>query len=147
MIGRQNFPVRIPLITVGAGRRARLPRVTEPSTPLLAGVTATVVVGVLLDVFAILLLPFRVGGHLVPLGAAVAFVGNAALGWAGLRLLHSRLPAQLLLGLVVVVSLVAASRGPGGDLLVTRDLQGLFLLFVIAAALGASVPLFVRRPR
>ena len=119
---------------------------TEPSTPLLVGATATVVVGLLLDLLAILLLPFRVHGHLVPLGPAIAFVGNAALGWAGLRLLHSRRPAQLLLGLVVVVSLLAASRGPGGDLLVTRDLQGMFLLLVIAAALGASVPLFVRRP-
>lgn len=120
---------------------------TEPSPPLLVGATATVVVGTILDLFALLLLPFRINGHLVPLCAVLAFVFNALLGWSAVRLLGSRLPAQLLLGLVVVLSLAAASRGPGGDLFVTRDLQGMFLVYVIAAALGASVPLFVRRPR
>jgi hypothetical protein len=121
--------------------------VTEPSPPLLVGAAATVVVGTVLDLFALLLLPFRVGGHLVPLCALLAFVFNALLGWASVRLLRSRLPAQLLLGLVIVLSLAAASRGPGGDLFVTRELQGVFLLYVVAAALGASVPLFVRWPR
>ena len=119
---------------------------TEPSTPLLAGSVATVVVGGLLDLYALLLLPFRIGGHLVPVGVVLAFAVNAGLGWAGLRLLRSRLPAQLLLGLAIVLALVAAGRGPGGDLFVTRDLQGLYLVYVVAAALGASVPLFVRRP-
>lgn len=120
---------------------------TEPSSPLLAGTTATVVAGTVVDLFSLLLLPLRVGGHLVPVGPALVLVGNALLGWAGVRLLRSRLPAQLLLGLVIVLSLVAAGRGPGGDLLVTRDLQGMFLLYAVAAAVGASVPLFVRRPR
>jgi hypothetical protein len=145
--GTRELALRIPLINVGRAGRARLPRVTEPSPPLLVGATATVVVGTVLDLFALLLLPFRVNGHLVPLSALLAFVFNALLGWASVRLLESRLPARLLLGLVVVLSLVAASRGPGGDVFVTRDLQGMFLLYVIAAALGASVPLIVRRPR
>jgi hypothetical protein len=104
-----------------------------------------VLVGIVLDLFALLLLPFRVGGHLVPLGPVLAFVINAVLGTAGLRLLGSRRPAQALLALAILVSLAAAGRGPGGDLLVTRDLQGLYLLFIVGAALGASVPLFVRR--
>jgi hypothetical protein len=121
--------------------------VTEPPSPLLAGTTATLVAGAVVDLFALLLLPLRVGGHLVPIGPAIAFAGNALLGWAALRLVHSRLPAQLLLGLVIVLSLVAASRGPGGDLLVTRDLQGMFLLYAVAAVLGCSIPLFVRRNR
>lgn len=118
---------------------------TEQPTPLLAGTVATVVVGGLLDLYSLLLLPFRVGGHLVPVAPVLAFVVNAGLGWAGLRLLQSRLPAQLLLGLAIVLALVAAGRGPGGDLFVTRDLQGMYLVYVVAAALGASVPLFVRR--
>jgi hypothetical protein len=117
----------------------------EPPTPLLAGAVATVVVGGLLDLYALLLLPFRIAGHLVPVGAVLAFVVNAGLGWAGLRLLGSRLPAQLLLALTILLALVAAGRGPGGDLFVTRELQGLYLVHVVAAALGASVPLFVRR--
>lgn len=102
-------------------------------------------VGAVLDLFALLLLPFRISGTLVPVGPALAFVANAALGFAGLRLLGSRLPAQLLLALAIGLSLVGAGRGPGGDLFVTRDLQGLYLLFVLAAALGACVPLFTRR--
>ena len=120
---------------------------TEPSSPILVGVTATVVAGAILDLLALLLLPFRVGGHLVPVGPVLVLAGNAVLGWGALRLLRSRLPAQLLLGVVILLSLVAAGRGPGGDLLVTRDLQGLFLLYAVAAALGASAPLFLRRPR
>jgi hypothetical protein len=119
--------------------------VTEQPPPLLLGAVVTVVVGGLLDLYALLLLPFRVGGHLVPLGPGLAFVVNAGLGWLGLRVLGSRLPAQLLLALAILLSLVAAGRGPGGDLFVTRDLQGLYLVHVVAAALGASVPLFVRR--
>jgi len=121
--------------------------VTEPSSPLLIGVTVTLVLGAVLDLFALLLLPFRVGGHLVPVGPALVLAANALLGWAALRLLGSRLPAQLLIALVVILSLVAAGRGPGGDLLVTRDLQTMFMLYAVAAAVGASIPLFVRRSR
>ena len=116
-----------------------------PAGQLVAGVAVAVLVGTVLNLFALLLLPFRVGGHLVPAGPALAFVANAALGMAGLRLLGSRLPAQLLLALAILLSLAAAGRGPGGDLFVTRDLQGLYLLYVVSAALGACVPLFVRR--
>ena len=115
--------------------------------PLVAGTALVLVVGVVLDLFALLLLPFRVSGELVPIGPVVAFVANAGLGTAGLRLLGSRVPAQLLLALAILLSLAAASRGPGGDLLVTRDLQGLYLVFIVAAALGASLPLFARRRR
>ena len=120
---------------------------TEPSSPLLLGVAATLVLGTLFDLFTLLLLPYRVGGHLVPVGPALALLCNAVLGWAAMRLLGSRLPAQLLIALVVVLSLVAAGRGPGGDLLVTRDLQTMFMVYAVAAAGGAAIPLFVRRTR
>jgi hypothetical protein len=116
----------------------------QPAGPVVAGVIVVAVSGFVLDLFALLLLPFRIGGHLVPLGPAVAFVVNAGLGFAALRLLGSRRPAQVLLLLAIVLSLAGASRGPGGDLFVTRDLQGLYLVYVVAAALGASAPLFVR---
>ena len=114
--------------------------------PLVASVTLVAATGVLVDLFALLLLPSRIGGHLVPLGPALAFAGNAGLGWVGMRVLRSRAPAQVLVVLAILLSLVAATRGPGGDLFVTRELQGMYLLYVVAAALGASVPLVVRKP-
>jgi hypothetical protein len=117
----------------------------QPPPSILVGLVLTLLLGVLLDLFALLLLPFRLGGHLVPLGPLLVFAANAGLGFGGVRLLGSRRPAQVLLALAIGLSLVAAGRGPGGDLFVTRDLQGVYLLFVIGAALGAAVPLFVRR--
>ncbi|MCU1674742.1 MAG: hypothetical protein JWN77_2855 [Frankiales bacterium] len=110
----------------------------------MVGLLGIAVAGIVLDLFSLLLLPYRIGGHLSPIGPLVALVTNAALGYGGNRLLQSRRPAQVLLALAIALSLVAAGRGPGGDLFVTRDLQGLYLLYVIGAALGASVPLFVR---
>jgi hypothetical protein len=110
----------------------------------LGGIALTVLIAVILNLFTLLLLPFRVGGHLVPLSAVLAFVVNAALGSMAIRLLRSRLPGQLVLATAIGVSVVVLGRGPGGDLLVTQDLQTMYLLFVLGAALGASVPLFVR---
>ncbi|MCA1712095.1 MAG: hypothetical protein LC789_10860 [Actinobacteria bacterium] len=108
------------------------------------GLLAVALVGIVLDLFTLLLLPFRIAGHLSPVGPVLALVANVLIGYGGNRLLQSRRPAQVLLALAIGVSLVAAGRGPGGDLFVTRDLQGLYLLYVVAAALGASVPLFFR---
>ena len=110
----------------------------------LVGLLGITVAGIVLDLFSLLLLPFRIGGHGTPVAALLVFGVNALLGWIGLRLLRSRRPAQLLLAIAIALSLVGAGRGPGGDLFVTRDLQGLYLLYVIGAALGASAPLFVR---
>ena len=122
--------------------RARLLVVTERAL-LLAG---TVALGLVLDLFALLLLPLRLGGHLVPAGPVVALVGNALLGTLANRLARGRTPAQVLLGLVVVLSATAVARGPGGDVIVTRDLEGMYLVFVIAACVGAAAPL-LRRTR
>jgi hypothetical protein len=115
-----------------------------PGRVLAAGTALTVLIAVLLNLFALLLLPFRVGGHLVPAGAVLAFVANAALGRVAIRLFRSRLPAQLVLAAALLVSVAALGRGPGGDLVVTKDLESVYLLFVLGSALGASVPLFVR---
>ena len=123
------------------------PAAPDAPPPLVLGTVLIVLVGVVLDLFALLLLPFRISGELVPVGPVLGFVANAGLGTAGVRLLGSRVPAQVLLAVAILLSLAAASRGPGGDLFVTRDLQGLYLLFIVAAALGASLPLFVRRRR
>jgi hypothetical protein len=105
-----------------------------------------VVVGFVLDLFCLLLLPVRLSGHLVPVAPLLVLVVNAVLATAANRLAAERIPAQVLLVLAILVSAGAAVRGPGGDLFVTRDLQGMYLLFVVAACLGAAVPLF-RKPR
>jgi hypothetical protein len=116
----------------------------RPALPyVLAG---TVAAGAVLDLYALLLLPLRVSGHLVPVGSLVALAGNAALGTAANRLAGERTPAQVLLGLVVILSAIAVARGPGGDVIVTRDLEGMYLVFVIAACFGAAAPL-MRRSR
>lgn len=115
--------------------------------PLVVAVTLIAVIAALLDLFALLLLPLRVAGHLVPVGPVLVLVVNASLGYVGLRVLQSRLPAQVVLGVAVLVATSAAGRGPGGDLLVTRNLQTMYLVFVVLAAVGAAVPLFLHRSR
>lgn len=118
----------------------------QPAPLPVAPVTAAAaVLATGLDLFSLLLLPVRLGGHLVPAGPLLVFVGNALLGTAATGLSRSPLPAKVLLGLAVLLSAAAVARGPGGDLLVTRDLQGMYLVFVVAACLGAAVPLFRRR--
>jgi hypothetical protein len=106
---------------------------------------ATALVGAVLDLFCLLLLPARLAGHLVPASPLAVLLTNALLGTVGNRLAGARVPAQVLLGVGILLSVLAATRGPGGDLLVTRDLQGMYLLFVLGACLGAAVPLFRRR--
>jgi hypothetical protein len=105
-------------------------------------VGAVIVVGAVFDLFCLLLLPFRLGGHLLPLAPVLVLALNAALGAAANWAATERTPARVLLGVAIVLSVAASFRGPGGDLLVTRDLQGMWLLFIVAACLGAGVPLF-----
>lgn len=113
--------------------------------PLRTAVAATVVLGSVVDLFCLLLLPVRLGGHLAPVGPLLVLVGNAALATAASRLARDRLPAQVLIGVAILLAAAAVSRGPGGDVVVTRDLEGMYLVFVIAACVGAAFPL-LRRP-
>ncbi len=119
----------------------------EPSAPrwLVPGLVLTLALGVLVDGFTLLLLPWRVSGHAVPLAQVLALLGNAALGYVAGDVLRSRAPAKALVGLALVLSVAGASSGPGGDLVVTRDLQTGYLAYVVAAALGAALPLLSRR--
>jgi hypothetical protein len=125
--------------------------VTEPPTDDPAGpprlgfvLAGTVVVGAVLDLFCLLLLPFRVGGHLVPLAPLLVLAVNAAVGAGANRIAEDRAPAQALIATALLLSAVAVLKGPGGDVLVTANLEGMYLLFVIAACGGAGVPLFRR---
>ena len=116
-------------------------------SPSAGAVTAvTVAVAMVLDLFCLLLLPVRVGGHLVPVGPLLVLVVNVVLGTVAARLALSRVPARWVIGVALVLSVMAAGSGPGGDQLVTRDLQWMYLLYVAAAVLGAGLPLFRRTP-
>jgi hypothetical protein len=112
--------------------------------PVAATVTLTVVVGAVLDAFCLLLLPVRLAGHLIPAAPLLVLAANALVATAASRLAADRRPAQAMLAVVLLLSAVAVLRGPGGDLLVTRDLEGMYLLFVIGGLVGAAVPLFRR---
>ena len=114
---------------------------------LVGGIALTCLLGTVLDRFALLLLPLRVSGTLVPAGPILVLAANAGLGLAALRVLRSTLPAKVLLALTLLLSVSAASSGPGGDLFVTRDLQGMYLAYIVTATFGACVPLLVTRPR
>ena len=107
-------------------------------------VAGTVLLGVVFDLFCLLLLPFRVEGHLVPIAPVLVLVVNAALGAGADRLAGDRAPAQALIATALLLAALAVLKGPGGDVLVTADLEGLYLLFVIGACVGAGVPLFRR---
>ncbi len=116
----------------------------EKGSRLPVVVAGAVVLGAVIDLFALLLLPTRLGGHLVPIGPALVLLGNAGLATTANRIAADRLPAQVLLAVAILLSAVAVVRGPGGDLLVTRDLEGMYLVFVLAACFGAAVPLLRR---
>lgn len=107
-------------------------------------IAGTVALGSVLDLFCLLMLPFRVGGHLVPLAPALVLAVNAVVAAGANRLAVDRAPAQALIALALLLSAVATLKGPGGDVLVTTDLFGMYLLFVVAACVGAGVPLFRR---
>ena len=124
------------------------PPADDPARPPRLGfvLAGTVVVGAVFDLFCLLLLPFRLGGHLVPLAPVLVLVMNAAVGAAANRLAADRAPAQALIAVALLLSALAVLKGPGGDVLVTANLEGMYLLFVVAACLGAGLPL-LRRTR
>jgi hypothetical protein len=124
--------------------------VTEsPAAPPRLGwvLAGTVLLGAVLDLFCLLLLPFRLGGHLVPLAPVLVLGVNAAVGAAANRVAADRAPAQALVATALLLSALAVLRGPGGDVLVTANLEGMYLLFVVAACVGAGIPLFRRGRR
>ena len=100
----------------------------------------------LLAVWGSFLVPFRVGGTLVPVSLLVAALGNVAVGRAGGRLggtTGALVPGLLWLGVVVTLS----SRRTEGDLVVPGSIVG--LLFLVTGVIGSAMAygMTVVRPR
>ena len=100
----------------------------------------------LLAVWGSFLVPFRVGGTLVPVSLLVAAVGNVAVGRAGGRLggtTGALVPGLLWLG----VALTLSSRRAEGDLVVPGSVVGLLFLLTGVIASAVAYGTTVVRPR
>ena len=123
----------------------------EPAPAPLAGPALVAAYGlvlllaVLLALWGAFLVPLRVGTVLLPVSWLVAAAGNAALGWAGGRLLGR--PGAAGPGIVwVVIALTLGSRRAEGDLIVPGSTAGLVFLLVGAVASAAAYSAVARRP-
>jgi hypothetical protein len=91
---------------------------------------------VLLALWGAFLVPFRVGGTLVPVSVVIAVVGNVLVGRAAGRLAGSTGP--LLTGVLWIgMALVLSSRRAEGDVVVPGSAVG--LAFLVAGALASAV--------
>jgi hypothetical protein len=91
---------------------------------------------VLLALWGAFLVPFRLGGTLVPVSLVIAVVGNVLVGRAGARVAGST--GAVVPGLLwVVVTLVLSSRRAEGDVVVPGSTVG--LAFLLAGALASAV--------
>lgn len=91
---------------------------------------------VLLALWGAFLVPFRIGGTLVPVSVVIAVVGNVLLGRAGARVAGST--GAVVPGLLwVALTLVLSSRRAEGDVVVPGDAVG--LAFLLAGALASAL--------
>lgn len=89
----------------------------------------------------------RIGATPVPIFQIVAVLGNLLLPFAMIRLTGVRGTAVIPGVLWIVVALILASRGPGGDVIVPGNWQGVFLLLAGAAAVVTSIVVLVQPGR
>ena len=91
---------------------------------------------VLLALWGAFLVPFRVGGTLVPVSLVIAVVGNVLVGRAASQLAGST--GALLTGVLWVgLTLVLSSRRAEGDVVVPGSTVG--MAFLVAGALASAV--------
>ena len=116
---------------------------TDPPSPAPLGPVGravayglVVVLAALLAVWGTFLLPFRIGGELVPVSCVVALVGNGLLGRAGGRLLGAAGAAGAGVTWLAVVLVLSAPRSEG-DVLLPNTLVG--LLFLVVGSLTSAV--------
>lgn len=102
---------------------------------------------VLLAVLECFYVNLRIGTTPVPIFQIVAVVGNLLLPVAMVRLTGIRGTAAIPGILWIVVALILATRGPGGDVVVPGNWQGVFLLLAGAAAAVISIAVLVQPGR
>lgn len=100
------------------------------------GYVLVLVLTVQLAVWGAFLVPFRIGGTVVPVCWLIAGLGNAAVGWAGGRLAGHR--GAAFPGLVwLLVAFTLGSKRAEGDLVVTGTTVGtVFLLLGAVSSAG-----------
>jgi hypothetical protein len=112
-----------------------------------AGGVLVVVGAIVLAVIEGFLVPLRAGTTPVPIALVLAVAVNLVAPWATYRVTGRRAAAvaPVLAWLAVVVTL--SSRGPGGDVVVPGDWQGISFLLAGAAAGAVGVVIVVPRRR
>lgn len=83
--------------------------------------------GLVVGVLSVFLTYFRIGDAAVPIGIAIALVGNSILVWLAARTTDTAWRWAPLLAWMVIV-LVAGLSGPGGDVLLVTDWRAIGLL-------------------
>ncbi|WP_040525061.1 hypothetical protein [Gordonia effusa] len=92
--------------------------------------------GFVVGVLSVTLTYLRIGDAAVPVGIAIAMVGNTLLVWLASRFTDSPLRWGPLLAWVVVL-LVSGVSGPGGDVLLITNWRAMALL--VGGVLGPVV--------
>ncbi|WP_245665500.1 hypothetical protein [Nocardia sienata] len=90
-------------------------------------IVVLIVDAVITSVLEVLYLPFYLGSVAVPLAALIAAPVNVALVWAAATVTTRSTVLFLPIAAWLAVFLIAASRGPGGDVPLRNDLPTLLL--------------------
>jgi hypothetical protein len=98
----------------------------------------------ILAVLECLYVNLRIGRTPVPLAQIVAMLGNLGLPWAMSKLTGRRGTALIPALLWGVIAVVFAASGPGGDVVVPGNWQGIFLLLGGAGAAVLSIVVLVQ---
>jgi hypothetical protein len=86
----------------------------------------------------------RIGRTPVPFAQVVAMLGNLGLPWAMAKLTGRRGTAIIPALLWGVIAIIFAASGPGGDVVVPGNWQGMFLLLGGAGAAVLSIVVLVQ---
>jgi hypothetical protein len=83
----------------------------------------------------------RIGDVPIPISAVVALAANIALPWAMVRLTEIRPLALIPVAIWAAFAIILAGGGPGGDVIIPGNWQGIVLL--LGGALGAVISVLV----
>lgn len=144
-------PTRTPPVGRRPGRATTLAAVRPVTWERSAGGVLIALGALVLAVIECFLVVLRAGTTPVPVSIVLAVLVNLSAPWVMVRVTGIR-PAGFVPGLLwLVVALVFSSSGPGGDVVVPGDWQGISFLLAGAAAAAIGVVIAVpthrrRRP-